>query len=133
MRVNSGINWQAQVMADTLANGTGAYAAGNYIALSTNATAPGAGDSTLAGEIVLAGGGLIRKQALYGHTSNAANYTLTATFTANGVDSLPATIQKIGVFNAVTSGTLIFESALSPTATLSASGDAVTITETVSI
>lgn len=104
-----------------------------YMALSTNASAPAAGDTTLAGEITTAGGGLIRKLATYAHTTSAASYTLTATYTANGSDSLPATnIHKIGVFNSLTGGRMVFETALNADATLSAVGDALTVTETVS-
>lgn len=107
-------------------------AAANRIALTANATAPAAGDTTLTGEIATGGGGLIRAQAVFAKTSTKV-YTLTKTFTANGSDSLPVTVAKIGVFNAASSGTLFAESLLSTTATLSASGDALTITETVTL
>lgn len=108
-------------------------AAADYLALSTNNTAPAAGDTTLAGEITTSGGGLVRKQASYAHTTGASTYTLTATFTANGSDSLPATPEKVGVFNASSSGTMPWSRLLSPTVTLSAVGDAVTITETITL
>jgi hypothetical protein len=108
-------------------------AAADYMALSTSATAPGAADTTRTGEITTAGGGLIRKQATYGHTGGASTYTLTATYTANGTDSLPATVQSVAVFNASSAGTMPWSSLLSPTATISASGDATTITETITI
>jgi hypothetical protein len=103
----------------------------NYIALTANSTAPAAGDTTLTAEIATAGGGLIRAQATYAHTAGTNTSTLTKTFTANGSDSLPVTIAKIGVFNASTSGTMGYETLLSSTATLSASGDNLTVTETV--
>lgn len=106
-------------------------AAADYMALTANTTAPAAGDTTLTAEIATASGGLIRKQATYAHTGGAATATLTATFTANGSDSLPVTVGKIGVFNASSSGTLVFTTLVSPTATLSAVADALTITETV--
>lgn len=129
MRTNAGADHQASVMANTSAP----PATANYIALTANATAPSATDTTLTAEIVTAGGGLLRAQATYAHTTGTTSYTLTKTFTANGSDSLPVTIAKIGVFNASSSGTLVFETLLGTTATLSASGDAVTITETVNI
>jgi hypothetical protein len=106
-------------------------AAANYIALTANSADPVATDTTLTGEITTAGGGLIRKQATYAHTGGTSTATLTATYTANGSDVLPVTVAKIGVFNASTSGTMAFETKPSITATLSASGDATTITETV--
>jgi len=103
----------------------------NYIALTANSTAPSAASTVLTAEIATAGGGLLRAQATYAHTASTNTTTLTKTFTANGTDSLPVTIAKIGVFNASTSGTLAYETLLSSTATLSASGDNVAITETV--
>lgn len=106
-------------------------AAGNYIALTANSTAPSAGDTTLTAEIATGGGGLIRATGTYAHTTGAATYTLTKTFTANGSDALPVTVAKVGVFNASSAGTLVFESLLSPTAVFSASGDNTTITVTV--
>lgn len=113
---------------------TGAQPASfNYIALTANSTAPSAASTTLTGEITTGGGGLVRAQATYAHTGGATTSTLTKTFTANGSDSLPVTIAKIGVFNASSSGTLGYETLLSATATLSASGDNVAVTETVTI
>lgn len=104
-----------------------------YTALTANATAPAAGDTTLAAEITTAGGGLVRKMSTYAHTTGAASYTLTTTFTANGSDTLPVTVAKIGVFTSLVSGQMVFETLLSATATLSASGDALTTTHTVTI
>jgi hypothetical protein len=108
-------------------------AAADYLALTANTTAPSAGDTTLTAEIATASGGLIRAQATYAHTGGAATYTLTKTFTANASDSLPVTIGKVGVFNASSAGTMPWSSLLSPTATISAIGDALTITETITI
>lgn len=108
-------------------------AAADYLALTANATAPSAGDTSLTAEIATASGGLIRKQATYAHTGGASTYTLTATFTANGSDSLPVTVAKIGVFNASSSGSMPWTSLLSTTASVSAVGDALTITETITI
>lgn len=120
---------------DSLGKTASRPAAADYLALTANATAPASGDTTLTAEIATASGGLIRKQATYAHTGGAATYTLTATFTANSNDvpNLPVTIAKVGVFNASSSGTMPWSSLLSPTATVSASGDALTITETVTV
>jgi hypothetical protein len=108
------------------------YGAGApFMALTANATAPAGSDTTLAGEITTAGGGLIRKLATYAHTSGAASYTLTGVFTANGSDSLPVTVAKMGGFNSLTGGTMAFETLLNATATLTVSGDQLTTTQTV--
>ncbi len=108
-------------------------AAADYLALTANSTTPSAGDTTLTSEIATASGGLIRAQATYAHTGGASTYTLTKTFTANGNDSLPVTIAKVGVFNASSSGTMAWSTLLSSTATLSAVGDSITVTETITI
>lgn len=108
-------------------------AAADYLALTANVTTPALGDTTLTAEIATASGGLIRATATYAHTGGAATYTLTKTFTVNGNDSIPVTVGKAGVFNASSAGTLVWETLLSATATLSAIGDALTITETVTV
>lgn len=107
-----------------------------YMAITTDATAASATDTTLASEITTAGGGLIRKLATYAHTPGAASYSLAATFTVNGSDTgLPRTIAKVGIFNTLVgaTGRMQFETLLGTTAVLSAVGDAVTITDTVSL
>lgn len=102
-----------------------------YMALSNNSVAPAAGDTTLPGEVTTAGGGLVRKLATYGHTTGANSYTLTGAYTANASDTLPVTVYKIGTFNSLVSGQLLHETSLSASATLSASGDQLTVTQTV--
>jgi hypothetical protein len=106
-------------------------AAFNYIALTANTTAESAASTTLTAEIVTGGGGLIRAQATYAHTAGTNTSTLTKTFTANGSDSLPVTIGKLGIFNASSAGTMGYEKLISPTATLSAVGDNVALTYTL--
>lgn len=107
-------------------------AAYNYIGLTANSTAPSASNVSLPSEITTAGGGLIRKQATYAHTGGTNTSTLTATFTANGSDALPVTLAKIGVFRHITTSTLMgYETLLNATATLTISGDSLTVTETV--
>lgn len=108
-------------------------AAFNYMALTASTTAPAAGDTTLTGEITTAGGGLLRAQATYAHTAGTNTTTLTKTFTANGSDALPVTLAQIGVLNNTAGGTLGYHTALNTTATLTTSGDNVTVTETVNI
>lgn len=106
-----------------------------YMALTTDAAAAVITDTTLPTEYTTAGGGLIRKLATYAHTTGVASYSLAATFTANGSDALPKTMAKIGIFNTVTgaTGRMQFETLLSATATLTAVGDALTVTDTVSM
>lgn len=127
-RVATGRDFQSAQL-----GGTAAAQSASFMAISANVTAPADTDTTLTGEITTAGGGLLRAAGTYAHTAGASSYTLTKTFTANGSDSLPVTIGKVAVFNASSSGTMFTETLVSPTATLSAAGDAVTITETVSI
>jgi len=109
-------------------------AAANYMALTANSASPVATDTTLTGEITTASGGLIRAQGTPAHTNGTSTWTLTKTFTANGSDSLPVTIAKMATFNATPSGgTMMFETLLSATATLTASGDQLVLTDTVTM
>lgn len=106
-----------------------------YMALSTDGTAPAATDTSLTSEINVAGAGLSRKIATFGHTIGVASYSLAATYTVNGSDtSLPRTIAKIGIFNSIVgaTGKMQFETAVSPTAVMSAVGDQLTVTDSVS-
>lgn len=102
-------------------------------------------DGSAISEVWASGGGLNRQLVTFAHTDVTAGgtttttYTLTGTFTANGSDSLPVTVAKIGVFSTgmyaspttANSGVCLFNTNLSSTATLTASGDALTVTETV--
>ncbi len=100
-----------------------------WLAITTNATAPGASDTTLASE--LSSNGLSRKVAAYAHTDGAASavYTLTATWTCSGGSQ---TIAKAGVFQASSGGRMLFTTLVSSAPTL-VSGDQLTITETATI
>jgi hypothetical protein len=122
LRTNAGADWQADVMGNT----TQPQEA-QYIGLTTNASAPAAGDTTLTSEI--ASGGLTRAQGVYSHTGGTTSYKITYTFTASATHTAVA---KAGLFNASSSGTMVFETLLSSTATL-ASGDTLTIEWTVNI
>lgn len=118
MRTNAGNDWQAAQMGGTPG------AAATYMGLTANSGAPAAGDTSLTGEI--GSGTLIRAAASYAHTAGTSSYTLTKTFTSDQT----VTIAKIGIFNASSSGTLVFETLLNATAAL-VSGDTLTVTETV--
>lgn len=125
-RTITGRDWQARVMADTSSDGTGNYAAGNWIALSTDGQAFDPDLTTLPGEIVT--GTLERAQAAYSHTSGTASYTLSKIFTSDQ----NVTVRKYGVFNAASGGTLVFEELLDEAAILKP-GDSVQIVHVVSI
>lgn len=126
LRTNAGRDFQARVMGDTASTGTGVYASGTYIGLTADTATPLSGDTTLTGEVT--SGTLARAQAIYAHTNGTASYTLTKTFTSDQ----SVVIAKIGVFNASSGGTMVFESLLNATATL-VSGDQLQITETVTL
>lgn len=103
-----------------------------FMGLTANASAVGSGDTTLPGEITTAGGGLIRKQATLAHSAGGATGTLVGVFTANGSDSLPVTVAKMGVGPSLLSAAnQLFQTLLNATATITISGDQVTVTDTV--
>lgn len=104
-----------------------------FHAITADATSPAASNTTLTGEIATASGGLVRKIATYAHTTSAASYTLTTTWTANASDVLPVTIAKLGNFTGMGTGQMVFETLLNATATLSAVSDALTVTHTVAL
>lgn len=125
IKTNAGQDFQYNVMANSASNGTGAYAPANYIALTSNATAPNATDTSLANE---ATAGLARVQAsTISHTAGTNTYSLQKTFTSD--QSL--TVNKIGIFNASSTGTMVFETTI--TAATLVSGDQLQITETVTM
>lgn len=110
---------------------TGGY---TYIGLTANSSSPAGSDTSLTGQITTSGGGLIAATATYAHTTGASTATLTKTFTTNGSDSLPVTIAKVGLRSASgTGGTFHSSTLLSSTATLSTSGDALTVTWTFTL
>lgn len=132
LRTSAGVDHQSRVMFDTASNGTGNYAAANYIALTENSVAPALGDTSLAGELNSPGGGLNRSQATYAHTNGTNTTTLTKTFTKNASDGGAAdtrTIAKAGLLTALVIGTLTFATLVTPTAPM-VSGDSVAITWT---
>jgi hypothetical protein len=96
-------------------------------------------DGTAISELWFSGGGLRRQMAAWAHTNGTATYTVAKTYTANGSDTLPQTIAKVGLFQhgvtaaptTTTSGMMLFNTNLASTATLSAVGDNVAITDTV--
>src|SRR6185437_7309203 len=104
-----------------------------FMGLTANSSAPALSDTTLAGEITTSGGGLIRKICVMAHTAGTNVVTATAVFTANGSDSLPVTIAKIGIGSSLLSTYKSgLQTLLSATATLNVSGDQLTISDVIS-
>ena len=126
IRTNAGSDVIAMQSAGGSASAT---ATAHWMAITANATTPSATDTTLTGELTTTG--LIRAAATFAHTAGTSVYTLTRTFTTSGTDVVPVTLAKIGIFDAITSGNLCFETLLSATATLTVLGDAVTVTHTI--
>jgi len=134
--------WSTPGASDTAAANpaTGTYnilpgnAPARHMALSTDSGAVGTGATTLPSEITTAGGGLIAKRSTYAHTTGAGSYSLTATFTANGSDSLPVTVAKMGVRQSIKAAcNCLFQTLFGTAATLSASGDQITVSDSVAI
>lgn len=125
MITNAGKDFQSLQMFSTTPGANGA----NYIALTANATAPAAGDTALTGEFAAASGGLIRAQGTYAHTAGTGTTTITKTFTANANDGASNTVNKAGLFNAASTGTLVLETLVPSPPTL-VSGDSVAVTWT---
>lgn len=105
----------------------GGIAAIRFMALSTNASAASASDTTLASEVTTNGGG--RVLAAYAHTYGQSTLTLANTFTFSGSVS---GVHKIGLFTALSSAgadPMIYEVVLNSDFT-AASGDTAAVTWT---
>jgi hypothetical protein len=109
-----------------------------FVGLTVTNITPAATNTSLSGEYTTASGGYLRKIAPYALTSGTSpmTYTLTPVYTGNGSDTYPSTFYAIGVFNSMVTGdttdTMPFQTSLNASATVAASGDQVTITETTS-
>jgi hypothetical protein len=146
--------WHSATAPDTVGSTPGATSA--YIVLPGNAPAYFTGisvatrafnaaddflsnDGSTISELWFSGGGLKRKLATWAHTDGTGTFTLTTTWTANGSDTLPQAIAKWACFQhevtaaptTTTTGRMLFNTLLSALATLAASGDNVTVTNTV--
>lgn len=103
-----------------------------FMGLTANSSVVGSGDAVLPSEITTAGGGLIRKLATTAHSAGAATGTVVAVFTANGTDALPVTIAKEGIGPSIKATVNnLLQTLLNATATLAASGDQLTCTDTI--
>jgi hypothetical protein len=113
----------------TLAGGASATAVAKWMGITVSTADTLASSTAVTGEETLAG--LTRAAGTVTFVAGASSYTLANTFTYTGSGS--KVIARVGVFNAVSAGVLVFYTALSTTATLSASGDTLTITQTVTL
>jgi hypothetical protein len=110
--------FHAQVYTNTSAGTRG----GGFMAVTTDSTAPAAGDTTLASEIST--GGLARADATTKtHTDNTNSTTIEHEYTASATHT---NVQKVGLFNASSSGTLTHEGSF--TAASLISGDKLKVT-----
>lgn len=127
LRVNGGADfWNLQLFATSGAAGNQA----NWIALTTDATAPAATDTSLASEETA--NGLARAQATITHSAGAGSTLLSHTWTYTGSSS--KVLAKVGLLTQVgppVAGTLVLETLLSSTATVNSNGDQVTVNWTV--
>jgi hypothetical protein len=101
-----------------------------YMALTENASAASASNTTLTGEITT--GGCSRALATYAHTDSTSTYTLTKAFSVTA--TFPA-IHRMGLFTASTltaAGVMVFETVLNADANV-VNGDTLTVTETVTL
>ena len=119
---NAGLDFISAQIGSTSTGANGA----NYIALSSDSTAPAVTDTTLTGEI--SGNGLDRAQGTYSHTAATNTFTVQEVFTATGTVSA---IQKTGLFTASSGGTMMAENTFSSVNLIS--GDQLTITWTITI
>lgn len=100
-----------------------------YMALTENAGAASAADTTLTGELTT--GGMGRTLATFAHTAGTTTYTLIKSFSVTA--TFPA-IHKMGLFFHSTASTapLIFETVLNADANV-INGDTLQVTETVTL
>jgi len=118
----------AQVYTNSSAGTIGA----NYIAVTENASAAAAGDTTLASEITTNGLARALVTASSGtvtHTGGTNTTTFDHTFTASG--GTFAAVQKCGTFNASSAGTMVHEATF--TAAALADGDKLQIVYTLNL
>lgn len=85
--------------------------------------------------------GLSRQIAAYAHTSGTSTFTIANTFTQGASDPGSSAVAKVGIFahgvtaapTTTTTGVILFNTLLASTATLSAVGDNVSITDTITV
>jgi hypothetical protein len=105
-----------------------------FMGLSNTNITPAVTDTTMTGEITTASGGLIRKIYTWAHSAGTTTTTATGVFTVNGSDTIPVTVYAMNISTSLLTGstvTMAYETSLSASATLSAIGDQLTVTETI--
>lgn len=132
----------------TMAGGAATPSAGTYVIMPAAAAAvfmgiaatgghtPVVGDTTLLNEGSTGGSGMLRKLAAYAHTTSATTFTWTSTYTYTSTDNGTTRVyDTIAMFDTLTpvSGIMQFQSTMNATASLSITGDAVTVTDTVTM
>lgn len=108
----------------------GTVGAVRFMALTTNASAAAASNTTLTGEITTNGGG--RALATYAHTYGNATFTLQKAYAITG--TLTA-IHRMGLFSCLTAAgadPMMYEAVLNLDATVG-NGDTLTVTDTVTL
>jgi hypothetical protein len=114
--------------------------AGWFCIISTSSALPASGDTSVVGGITAAtdaGGGLVPKICPYAHTAGTNTFTMTPVFTMNAADVTnvgAVTIYQAGFgksLNTFNAATLYWKSCINFSATMAASGDQLTLTETV--
>lgn len=130
LHTSAGIDLMSRVMFDTASNATSTYAAATYVAITADSAAPAAGDTALTSEQTT--NGFARAQATYAHTNGTATAVMTKTFTSTQASG-STTINKAGLLNAASTGTLAYETAVpSPPALVLSDSVAFTWTMTLS-
>jgi hypothetical protein len=110
--------------------GAGGISSVRFMALTTNASAASAANTTLASEITT--GGVARARATYAHAFGAATETLQKAYSVTGSFT---SIHRMGLFAALSSAgadPMIFETVLNQDATVG-NGDTLTVTDTITV
>jgi hypothetical protein len=124
LRTNVGSDfWNTQLFT-TAPGANGA----NYLALSTDATAPSVTDTVLSSELAVNGLNRVQVGAPT-HVAGSSSTTISNTFTYTG--SVSTVVAKAALFNAASVGSMVLETLLASTATVNSNGDQVVINWTV--
>jgi len=113
----------------TVPGGASATAVAKYMGITTDTSQTLATATSITSEETA--NGLSRVAGTVGYTVGANLYTVTGTWNYSG--STAKVIARVGLFNAISGGILVFFTALQTTATLSTSGDSLTIQQTVNL
>jgi len=121
LTTNVGVNMARRQLHDP--SYAAATTVAQYVAVSTDSTAPASTDTSLASEQTT--NGLARAAATYSSLSGTGAWQLQITMTYTGSSAI--TITKSAIFDAASAGNMYYEVLLSPSATLN-DGDAIILT-----